>query len=94
MVYITKFALDKGILEAEILAKVNLKDSDTKESQVCYELSTAIGNYLLPVSEVEETLEAAQQKAVRMRTEEAIRLRKKVKKLETMTIAIQKLPIA
>ena len=92
MVYITKFALDKGILEAEILTKVNLEDSYTKKVELCYELSTAVGTYLLPVSEVEETLEVAQNKAVRMWTEEAIRLRERVKELETMTIKVQKLP--
>lgn len=91
MVYITKFALDKGILEAEILTKVNLKNSKTNDIEVCYELSTAMGTYLLPASEIEDTLEAAQNKAVRMRTEEGIRLRKRIKKLSTMTIKVQRL---
>ena len=45
MVYITKFALDNGILEAEILTKVNLKNSKTNDIEVCYELSTAMGTY-------------------------------------------------
>ena len=44
MVYITKFALDKGILEAEILTKVNLEDSYTKKGELCYELSVGTHN--------------------------------------------------
>ena len=38
MVYITRYALDKGILEAEILTKAVVTDSYTKEKETCYEL--------------------------------------------------------
>lgn len=71
---------------------IKVSDSYTKKTELCYELSTAVGTYLQPISEVEETLEAAQNKADRMRTEELIRLRKRVKELETMPIEVQKLP--
>ena len=94
MVYITSYALDKGILEADILTKAVVTDSYTKEKEICYELVTSVGKapYLIPVSEVEETLEAAMQKAEEMRKKEIARLRERIKELETMTIEVPRFP--
>ena len=94
MVYITRYALDKGVLEAEILTKAVVTDSYTKEKETCYELVAPVGkaHYFIPVSEVEETLEAAMQKAEEMRKEEIVRLKERIKELETMTIEVQRFP--
>lgn len=84
-VWITKYALTGGIIEAEIVRRQIVIDEHTKEQVMGYILCDATGRkYGVQFDDFEYSLESAIAKAEEMRQKKIASLKKQIEKLEGM----------
>lgn len=82
--YITKFALEQGILEGTLIGSYINQDDYTREKENRYLIKTEEHTYSLRREDFEYDQEKAVKKAEHMRNEEIRRLEARLRELRTM----------
>lgn len=83
-VYITKFALSKGLIKGTVVANYIAEDAYTRKKENRYTIETQIGTFSLLREDFEYDREKAIEKAERMRGEEIMNLVNRVQELYRM----------
>lgn len=83
-VYVTKFALEKGILHGIIQEKIRMHSDYPKKVTLVYKIVTDEGTYLLEQDDFGNDPEDAVRKAGKMRDDEIRNLKKRIQELKLM----------
>ena len=84
--YITKYALEKGIEEAKIIEKCNISDGYTKTTEYLYLCEYENGKrFYCEPDHIFEELDNAKEKAENMRSEEIKRLINEISRLRNIS---------
>lgn len=84
-VYITKFALSKGLIKGTVVANYIAEDAYTRKKENRYTIETQLGTFSLLREDFEHDREKAIQRAEKMRNEEISNLQKRVQELYRMS---------
>ncbi len=83
-VYITKFALSKGIIKGTVVANYIAEDAYTRKRENRYAIQTQLGTFSLLREDFEYDKEKSIQKAEKMRNEEIRNLEQRLRELYRM----------
>lgn len=88
LVYITKYALERGVLEANLLERTLVTTDYPREEKVCYICTWRGQKYMLSFEDIEFSLEAALHVAEDKKEARIQELKDEIRKLEQTEISV------